>query len=162
MSLNLVSLINFTNEWTIFLLAAVLFIRIYKFHKDKLTDFIAATIIGGFTSEVIKYFVNRPRPEMSFIYQSTFEGSSFPSTHVTIAFTIAFFFAITCHGLSKKDRGEGDRYFAILGLFLATMVAILRILTHAHYPVDIFAGIILGFIISLLFVFYDVTLRKIK
>ncbi len=122
-----------------------------------------AIIAAEAISEGIKYLTNFPRPES--IYN--FEGSSFPSGHTTVAFTAFFFYLLACHTLSKKNGGEGqgeNKNWLIVGpvLIMAISVAILRVVIGAHYISDIFAGIILAFIISIPFRYYDISGRKIR
>jgi len=126
-------------------------------------DYILAIIAVAAISEVIKYITNIPRPESTYI----FEGGSFPSGHTAVAFTAFFFYMMACHTLSMENDGEGQgqvQNWLVVGLVLvlAVFVSILRVAIGAHYIFDIFAGIILAFLISLPFRYYDVSGRKIR
>jgi membrane-associated phospholipid phosphatase len=145
------------------LLLVVLFVLICikLFYKDRgrVLDLFVAVVFSGFVSELIKNFVNSPRP----ISTQMYEGSSFPSTHTTLAFCVAFFYIFVEHGISKQFLKHFSRsYFSILAIFLAIIIGILRIICKAHYPIDVLAGVLLSFILVLPFVYYDISLKKIK
>ena len=165
---------DFIDNFAIFVYVIIVGILIYNRFRRKLLDYIGILILAVAISEGLKYFIARPRPELGVI--KGFEGSSFPSTHSTIVFTAFFFFLFSCHSLSfiKKKR-EGDKsthsdrvevsenILVIVLLFLGALgVAILRVVVGAHYPVDIFAGAVLGFLISVPFRYYDISITKIR
>ena len=133
-------------------------------HKQKLLDFWLALIVSGFTSEIIKNFVNAPRPISVHVY----EGSSFPSTHTTLAFVVFFFVLNVCHRFSLFRSGlsfqaELKAKLMLLGLgILAIGVGFLRIIAEAHYLIDVIGGVLVAYLVSMLFMYYDVTARRIK
>lgn len=156
----------------IFIYILVLFVIIYLKFRSRVLDFGLALFIGAAISEGIKYLVNKPRPAMSPILTDitrVFEGSSFPSTHTTIAFTAFFFYLLVClFPPKKKNRGDSNniilnKYIQLILFFVgAFIIGGLRIVVGAHFPIDVFAGIILGFIIALPFRYYDVVSRRVK
>lgn len=138
---------------------------IFRRFRARFFDYIVALAIAGIVSEGLKYLINSPRPTWSVM---TFEGGGFSSTHTTFAFTV-FFFLLICH----VKKGAGGRSFLlkvnrggvatlVITLIMALVVASIRLLIGAHYPVDVAAGIILALIVSILFVYYDISGRKIK
>lgn len=165
------STILFLDQVLIFVYVLVLFVIIYVKFRSRVLDFGLALFIGAAISEGIKYLVNKPRPEISPVLSdlnSVFEGSSFPSTHTTIAFTVYFFYLLVCLFPSKKkNRGDSNiflnKYFQSILFFVgALIIGGLRIVVGAHFPIDVFAGIILGFMIALPFRYYDVVSRRVK
>ena len=91
---------------------------------------------------LLKIIIHSPRPFQALTnVQSLLAESdySFPSSHAT------FFFALgTAIFLSHKKAGYWFIFFAIL-------IGIARIASGVHFPVDIFFGFLLGFLISFLF-----------
>lgn len=163
--------INFLfNLDSILLIALIILVGllIYFKKRNRLLDYGLALILTSGISEIFKYYINKPRPESMFL----FEGSSFPSTHSASAAVIVFFYIFVCHSLSEKYSGIGEAFivkikpneWVVIALIaiLGTLIAWLRVILGAHYPVDVFAGIILGFVISSIFVFYDVSGRRVR
>ncbi len=150
------------------LLVLITGVFIYYKKRSRLLDYGLALILTSGISEMIKYFVNKPRPISDFI----FEGSGFPSSHSATAACVVFFYLLICHnppesllGIGKAIRRnfltvEGAK--GILVIALGSMVAWLRIVLKAHDLTDVFAGITLGYIITLLFMFYDISGRRVK
>lgn len=124
------------------LLFIILFVLIYlmiqrnkKFFYETLIVFILALCIPF----VIKILFPSLRP-MTWYYGREFWGS-FPSSHTTIAFSLAFLF------LSKN---------LILGLIFTLFsiwIAILSITSLAHRQIDVLTGIIIALLIN--FVLYS-------
>ena len=165
---------DFIDVFAIFVYIIIVGIIIYKEHRNKVFDYFAVLTIAAAVSEGLKYVIAKPRPALGVI--KGFEGSSFPSTHSTIVFTAFFFFFFACHSLSfDKNRREGSKsthlnrvevsenIIVIVLLFLgALFVGVLRIVVGAHYAIDVFAGAVLGFLISVPFRYYDISFSKIK
>lgn len=88
-----------------------------------------ASIIGGGTTLALKYLFMRPRPGIGSLTPLT---PSFPSGHATLAFGTAVVLS--------------DRYERLkpLFLFLATIVALTRLVLGVHYPSDVIIGAIIG------------------
>jgi undecaprenyl-diphosphatase len=97
---------------------------------------------------IIKNFVQRLRPindisiNKSIRVLAEVSDFSFVSGHSTVSFTIAFFsFWI----LRKHYR------FAYLIFIFPLLFAYSRIYLALHYPIDIFAGMVLGYFIAVIF-----------
>lgn len=163
--------LNFFYELDSFLiifLMAMVGLLIYKNKKSRLLDYVLALVLTSGISEILKYYINKPRPESVFV----FEGSAFPSTHSATAACIVFFYLLVCHALPKnfKEVGEvftkslftKDGVISLFVILIGSLVAFLRYVIGAHFPIDIFAGIILGLLISIIFMFYDVSGRRVK
>lgn len=100
-----------------------------------------AGFMSWFLSEVvIKNFVVRLRP--SFVLADAIvrgglpNGYSFPSSHATLAFALATVL------IAKEPRWRGRLYT------LAFLIAFSRIYLGDHYPSDVIAGSILGYLIG--------------
>ncbi len=107
---------------------------------------IPAIAIGDqLSSHIIKPLVGRIRPchelESVRLLVSCGSGLSFPSSHAVNSFTVATL-------LSKFYK----RYLVYL-FSLAFLIAFSRVYVGVHYPGDIVAGMLLGFVVGLL-VFY--------
>ncbi|WP_090823917.1 undecaprenyl-diphosphatase [Paenibacillus sp. yr247] len=91
----------------------------------------AALGVGG----IISHFFYRDRP---FVHHSVIQliqhpaNASFPSDHATGAFVIA-----TAFWMFRKKDG-------IAWLMLAALIALSRIWTGVHYPLDVIAGAMIG------------------
>lgn len=94
---------------------------------------------------VMKTLIHRTRPME--LYQGA-EGFSFPSGHATLSAAIVGITVLVCaHELRLRLRLTA---FAI-GAFLIVMIAFSRLYLRAHWPSDVFAGVLFG--ISLTFLF---------
>lgn len=107
--------------------------------KDKQSYYalITAMILEYFFVEiVIKNVIQRPRPFLNLdgiIEVGNISRSfSFFSGHATMAFAAAFILSY------HHPRGRGFYYL------LASLIAFSRIYLGKHYPLDVFAGIIIG------------------
>jgi undecaprenyl-diphosphatase len=112
---------------------------------------IGALACGQILNLVIGHFVFVPRPFVAHsvhLLVSSATDSSFPSDHVTAAFTIAG---------TAVLRGTRGRWLMTVG---ATLVAISRVYVGAHYPTDVIAGAALGFGWSIVFLWLDAWLAS--
>lgn len=92
----------------------------------------------------LKFTVGRPRPFETYSVDAlvtSFQSSSFPSSHTAQLFCVATVFAVFC------------REYAPEMFILAFTVAFTRMYMFAHYPSDVFAGAVIGIICALAAVF---------
>lgn len=106
-------------------------------------------IVLGISQVVVhslKRLLSRERPYKIFEHLNTFginlKDYSFPSGHSAASFSIATTIALNLPKIS------------IIVFFLAIIVAISRIYLGVHYPTDVAAGIIIGFLTSCIVHFY--------
>lgn len=106
---------------------------------------VAAALLASAISSAIKYSIHRERPAVvagreTVVSDSTLSRSpfqSFPSGHTTSAFALATSLAcIYPHG-------------KIFFFSLAILVGMQRVLIQAHYPSDVFAGALIGFLAAI-------------
>jgi len=104
-----------------------------------------AAIIGGITSKLLKGHFDALRPpaimaEHAFhLADNAFKYDSFPSGHTLTA----FLFASVCSCFLQRI------WITVVLLALATLVGFTRITLGIHWPIDTFAGGILGSVIGL-------------
>ncbi len=129
-----------SNEITYALLGISLIWAIfYSTRKMYSFSLIFLTIISAwFTSNLIKVIARLPRPyvETGFRPVEMESGFSFPSSHATILFALAFAVSFLY-----------PKYGKVL-LFMAILVALSRVILGVHYPVDVLAGAGLGYLVS--------------
>ncbi|MFC1787649.1 phosphatase PAP2 family protein [Patescibacteria group bacterium] len=88
----------------------------------------------------LEYLIKRPRPyevgDSEPLISMWVHTPSFPSAHATIAFAVAGM--VFWH---QKPAG-------IILLILAALVAYSRVYVGVHYPTDVLAGALVGFVVS--------------
>ena len=111
------------------------------------------TQIAFFLKDIIKEFICRPRPEGSGLH-----SFSFPSGHAT---TSMCFYGILIYLIHHYVRSDFWRNFLII-LFCVWifLCGISRIWLGAHFPVDVIAGWLLGFILVNLYIILDKSISR--
>ena len=119
---------------------ALLLLRRWKRPADDLALIVVAAGTAVLPS-VIKLIVARPRPTIEHLTHLT--SLSFPSEHTTQAAGI--YLAIA--SLLTQGRPAVWRYLALTAaVVIAIMVAASRVLLGVHYPTDVIAGLLLGWL----------------
>lgn len=116
-------------------IAVLLFFREEKRDHWFFLPVIFATTIGAILSEfILKWFVGRvrPTPDMGAIVVQGAGNFSFPSTHATLAFALAYV-------LSYKEPRYKNWFY-----ILASLIALSRIYLGVHYPLDVVFGSLIG------------------
>ena len=106
--------------------------------KKKVELVTVGTVVGWLGAKVVKDLVGRGRPDalvagVEFAFGASIGGLGFPSGHVVVAFTIAVVFSPY---LVRPAR------WALYGV--AGVVALARVHTGAHMPLDVIGGVGLG------------------
>lgn len=98
-----------------------------------------------FLTGLLKDFVCRERPEIC-----NYSGYSFPSNHAS---TTMCFYGICIYLILHYTRSEFWRYFLaiVFGIFIF-LVALSRLWLGVHFPIDIIAGLFLGFLLVNLYI----------
>ena len=147
-SLYVSNLVIFCGVYLGWVMLVFLIVYIYRARRRWITGrfiliALVSALIALFIADLIKYFypVARPSSSLKRIIQIFTPGDkfSFPSGH------LAFFGGLAFTLLWRKRR---------LGLwFLAgvILIGVARIAAGVHYPLDIIAGGLLGFVVSLFF-----------
>ncbi len=104
-------------------------------------------------TDLIKNFVCRERP-----CSDAYPGFSFPSGHSS---TTMCFYGILIYLVLHYAKSDFWRYFltALFGLFIL-LVGISRLWIGVHYPVDVIAGMFLGFLMVNLFIIVSKSLSR--
>lgn len=119
---------------------ALLLLRRWKRPADDLALIVVAAGSAALPS-VVKLIVARPRPTIEHLTHLT--SLSFPSEHTTQA--AAIYLAIA--SLLTQGRSELWRRVALAAaLVIAVMVALSRVFLGVHYPTDVAAGLLLGWL----------------
>jgi undecaprenyl-diphosphatase len=118
-----------------FIFAAILFFREEKHDHWFFLPFVISGFLGSICSEIlIKFLVARPRPSLDIgaIILADPGNYSFPSTHTTLAFAMAYI-------LSHEEKRLKWVFYG-----LAILISLSRIYLGVHYPIDVIAGVLLG------------------
>jgi membrane-associated phospholipid phosphatase len=103
-----------------------------------------APLLAGAVTTLTKWLVHRPRPAIVAGWEARVSNSafnqesfqSFPSGHTATAFALATVLAML--------YPHGRTYFYTL----AALVAVQRVAVQAHYPSDVLAGAVIGFLVA--------------
>jgi len=120
----------------------------------------AAMLLSALTTQLFKHIINAPRPltwfseNMPDIQLPLVEGVkmnlwfSFPSGHTTSFFALAF---VVCILITRQPRlpRTPSILVQLLLFFAATLGAYSRIYLSQHFTADVFAGVLVGVLISI-------------
>ena len=124
----------------------------------------SAMILSALTTQLFKHIINAPRPITWFAQQfpdlqlPLTEGVrmnqwySFPSGHTTSFFALAFVLCIllTRHHRNPRCPRTTSAIIQILLFALAALGAYSRIYLSQHFAADVFAGVLVGTLITIL------------
>lgn len=128
-----------------FIALAVILLIFRKTRMAGVAILVSIAIAGAFSEFVIKDLVDRPRPFLmsdtynawwQFVGSPDAHSSSFPSGHVAAATAAAISLAYAARRW----------WVSLLGVLLVIAMAMDRMYLMVHYPSDVLAGFILGFI----------------
>lgn len=138
--------------WIIVFVAMAAFIYFQAKHWKKTSAmfFMLSVGMSALLTNIIKLFIERPRPIHNVAWEGTIHAIerysttySFFSSHSATTFTMAVFFLM----VFAKDKAY--KYLGWLGIIWATGVAYSRIYVAKHYPGDVIVGILFGITIGI-------------
>ena len=107
---------------------------------------VAAAIGAQVTAEVIKHYVNRPRPllvpHLDLVY-----SSSFPSGHAVMSPTVYLTLATLVSATAARSA-TGPVVFGVATLLIAA-IGVSRVYMGVHWPSDVLGGWMLGSVFAL-------------
>ncbi len=106
-----------------------------------------ALLLSSLAVVALKNFLKLPRPPKN-LWKTSAEGYGFPSGHTAISTTFWSFLALR------------RKIFAI-GLILAVLIGISRVMLEVHYVRDVVGGFLIGMLIGALAYYIDVTIPAI-
>jgi membrane-associated phospholipid phosphatase len=127
---------------------------IYKFKKQGLIIIVLIALSAGFadftSASLIKPMVKRLRPCQDVVTSQTDierigcgSGYSFPSTHATDHFAMAFFMIFIFY--------KRWRWIWLWAILWAGIICFAQVYVGVHYPVDVVCGAIYGMLVGWLF-----------
>ncbi len=136
----------FTNMGSIagvFILTAITF-GILLWTKHLASGWLILIVVGGgvMLNQVLKFFFQRPRPELWAITGVRPTTFSFPSGHATAS--LCYFGVLIWLGFRFLKSPLTKTGWTILMVFIIAMVGVSRMYFGVHYPTDVLAGYISG------------------
>jgi membrane-associated phospholipid phosphatase len=127
---------------------------VWKYKKTGFLIIVLMAMSAGFadftSASMVKPLIKRPRPCQDILVSKTEivrvacgTGYSFPSTHATDHFAMAFFLIFLFY---KKWR-----WIWLWGILWAGSISFAQVYVGVHYPIDVFCGAIYGVLIGWLF-----------
>ncbi|MBI2028941.1 phosphatase PAP2 family protein [Candidatus Gottesmanbacteria bacterium] len=136
------------------LLAVILIIKERKHFRVIVLFFLTIISSSIINNGFLKLIFARLRPEYSIpnlqVYKITNDYYSFPSSHAAVAFAGAVILAAV---FPKRKK---------LIYFIALLIAISRVYLAVHFPLDIIAGSLVGYVIGRTFLYINKKINFIK
>lgn len=131
------------NSGIVWLIIAAIMIITKKYRRWGVVLLIAMAITYVTGELILKPLIARPRPCDVLVYAHNLvlrhkHGYSFPSGHAGSSFTAA------------TVLWKANRKWGIAAVTLASLIAFSRVFLLKHYPTDVIAGALLGFLIATL------------
>lgn len=126
------------------LFSGLVFYHLYHNKKEKIDAyfFILTVAFGGILNYVLKLAFHRIRPSIDYLVDAV--GFSFPSGHAMGAMV---FYGALSYFILKSERDNKIKFFLILlSMIMIFLIGSSRIYLNAHYPSDVLAGYIAGFV----------------
>ena len=123
------------------LVAFALCLPLWRRRPQALWAFVFVALLGTLWVDGLKPFIDEARPpavlgDAVHVIGPSYKHDSFPSGHATAAFAIGGLYAL----------GWGSRAMAVAAMVVATLVAISRCVVGVHWPLDILAGALGGWL----------------
>lgn len=144
----------------IFLISGILLFLafIYRKHKVSFFNFCVLLVFGTVINLLLKWIYQRPRPEyLPILFESTY---SFPSGHAMNSF---IFYSLVGYFIIRNTKNKTVWFLTVILLsLLIFIIGLSRIYLGVHYPSDVLAGYLSGFLWFLLIVVVERTANKFK
>ena len=114
-----------------------------------------ALILGISSSELLKYLIQRARPENALMKLTDY---SFPSGHALMS-TIFFFLLYFLYKENLKNKFRRKIFLSIC-IILPILISFSRLYLNIHWLTDVIAGMIIGIFWALLFTRIDKNKNK--
>jgi len=132
--------IIFSARYLIVFLFAFCTFFLFKTSKKAIVTFIFALILATLVDQIFRFFLPIERPfigqEVTLLFFPP-QDPSFPSNHAFLASVAAF-------SLFSYQKKAG-----VLAILAAVLIGLSRIVAGVHWPIDVLAGFLFGFLVSL-------------
>lgn len=133
---------------------------LFKKNYEILLGFLVILLVNTLLVSVLKHAFYESRPLMAFgknvvqtaSWVSLHNNYSFPSGHTALGFAIATYYC-----LHFKNNN-----FILIGFFVAFLIGYSRVYLGQHFPLDVCAGSILGFLIAFSYYGIEQLIKYIK
>lgn len=133
---NIMKVITFLGSATCIITLTIILLLTIKNKQIKIL--IASNlIISTLLNQILKYAVQRPRPENPIIKET---GFSFPSGHSMVSLT---FYGLLIYLIIKSNMKYKKLYITVL-LIIIPLIGISRIYLGVHYPTDVLGGFLIS------------------
>lgn len=127
-------ILSFAAEYTLIIFSLALVYLLLRSRRAFWIALFSAILARGILTEIVRYFYQRPRPfaalpDVKLLIEKEASEPAFPSG------TTAFIFAIAIAAYLY------DKKIGVILIVLASILALARIYTGAHYPLDIAGGV---------------------
>lgn len=140
---------------SIFIFTASILFTLYLYAKKKADAFLFMSIVYSavILNIALKFLYSRPRPEMNpLVIENSY---SYPSFHAMISL---IFYAAVAYFTYKETKNKTLTIIVSLVFgFLIFMIGYSRVYLGVHYPSDVIAGYIAGFIWLLVVILFQRT-----
>jgi len=140
---------------------------LWRFKKHGILIILLLALSAGFadftSASIIKPLVKRVRPcrdpvvsKTDIVRISCGTGYSFPSTHATDHFAVAFFLILLFH--------KRWHWIWFWGILWAGTISFAQVYVGVHFPIDVFCGAIYGILVGWMFysLFWKLHIRWVK
>lgn len=143
--------ITFLGSTYFFMIVGVLllFYFIKTKHYEGIFPLLFSTIGSFSLNAILKHIFTRTRPiEYFLIHQG---GYSFPSGHAMVS--MSFYTTMTYFVVKNKKYKNKNYLFWILNFLIVGLIGFSRIYLGVHWPTDVLAGYMMGFLVYLFTIF---------
>jgi undecaprenyl-diphosphatase len=108
--------------------------------------FAAAVVLAQIAAEVVKHFIDRPRPDLV-PHHDLIYSASFPSGHAVMAPVV--YFTLAAILAAGSERRAVKTVLMVTAFALVLSIGVSRVYLGVHWPTDVLAGWAMGSAIAL-------------